>query len=254
MTRQMSTSGSTSSTGLPRWRRVADLVATVVSVAAGGGMIFVLATGQLAGQPKRSRRPEPTVPAQPVSVHGASRVGAPNAKTALIQYFDFECPYCKKFALDILPGLQTKYVDSGRAAFFWRHLPLRNHPFAVSAAQSAVCADRFGRFADAHDILFRSSQLSEALRTLPMTLTVPSAAFEKCRAEFGAAAVAMDQSSANALGIASTPSFLVGRIQDDGTVKVIKALRGVRPIADFEEALESVIKLGSAPASGQSAR
>jgi protein-disulfide isomerase len=189
-----------------------------------------------------------------VSVDGATRIGSAGAKVALIQYFDFECPYCKKFALDVLPGLRAKYVDSGRAAFFWRHLPLRSHAFAVPAAEAAVCAERMGRFAEAHDFLFRSSQLSDALRTLPAALTGPAAAFGRCRAEIGAPAVAKDQASANALGIASTPSFLVGRIQADGAVKVTRALRGVREIADFEEALDSAVTVVSGRAREQNVR
>jgi protein-disulfide isomerase len=181
-----------------------------------------------------------------VSVTDAAHAGNTGASVALIQYFDFQCPFCKKFALEIWPQLKSKYVDSGRVMMVWRHLPLQNHALARPAAELAACAERFGKFAAAHDILFRADQLQEAMDTLPAALGLSGPSFDSCRTDGATATVSHDVTAAQALHISSTPAFLVGTLGANQTVKVTGAIRGARPLAEFERALDDALQRSSA--------
>src|SRR5262245_41540414 len=92
------------------------------------------------GQPLRP-------PLVPVSLEGAVTRGDKSARVAIVEYSDFQCPFCIAFTRDTLPDLEKLYVDTGKVLFAFQHLPLENlHPSALLAAQFASCASRQGKF------------------------------------------------------------------------------------------------------------
>lgn len=131
-------------------RAVLDLVATLTMIAAAGALIWS-ATRNSAQSPQRAAMP---VPSEPQSLEGAPRMGNADARVVIIEFSDFECPYCGKFAREILPTLKTKYIDPGRVQLVFRHYPLPRHLRAERAAQGAECAAKQGRFWTMHDSLF----------------------------------------------------------------------------------------------------
>jgi hypothetical protein len=91
----------------------------------------------------------------PVSLAGATLQGSPSAKVAVIEYLDFECPYCGKFARETLPALDAGYIRTGKVLLAVRHYPLPNHQLAVKAAEAAECAGEQGKFWEMHLRLFQ---------------------------------------------------------------------------------------------------
>lgn len=80
------------------------------------------------------------IPSLPVSLEGAAIKGNASAPIALIEFSDFQCPYCAAFARETLPQLEAMYVGSGKVLVAFRHLPLPTiHPFSRAAAEAAVC-------------------------------------------------------------------------------------------------------------------
>lgn len=69
------------------------------------------------------------------------------ARVVVVEFSDFQCPYCAAFAADVLPELKAAYMDSGKVRFVFRHLPLtQTHAHAMGAAAAGSCADkRFGK-------------------------------------------------------------------------------------------------------------
>ena len=191
-------------------------------------------------------RPEIQLPDSAVSLEGAKLKGSEQAKVVLIEYSDFQCPFCTRFATQVLPVLEKEYVTQGKLRIAFRHLPLVNiHPYAEAAAAAAECASDQGRFWDLHDGFFRQAELSSdrisqevarlALDQKKYAACIEGGAMERVRAEAATAA---------RFKIASTPAFLVGEIQADGKVLIRRSIGGARPVEEFRKAIESSLRTG----------
>ena len=188
-------------------------------------------------------RPEPPLPAQPLSLNGAATLGDKTAKIALVVYSDFQCPYCGRFEHDIFPALNTKYVQSGKVLVAFRQFPLSIHPFAQKAAEASECASEQGKFWPMHDQLFEhQTQLDQPnLQAYAKTAGLDGQLFETCLAGRTADAVSRDVQSGRDLAVSGTPTFFVGQVLPDGRVKVVKRLVGARPVTDFQGAIDPLL-------------
>src|SRR5881296_4463081 len=86
----------------------------------------------------------------------ARTMGRPGAPVTVYEMSDFQCPYCRTFALTTLPALEQEYVTTGKVRLVYINLPLTKiHANAAAAAAAGMCAARQGRFWPMHDLLFR---------------------------------------------------------------------------------------------------
>ncbi len=190
------------------------------------------------------RRPQP-VPNAPVSLAGAIVKGSPLAKVAVISYSDVQCPYCGRFAQQTQPKLEANYVATGLVQFAFRHRPIQQiHPPAVKAAEAMECAGREGRFWEMHDRLFQSpAALTDAdLSKHGTALSVDPVEFTACLSGAASEKVRQDMKHADELDIRSTPTFLIGRVQADGMVKVAHRLAGAVPYEELRAVLDPLIQ------------
>ena len=150
-----------------------------------------------------------------LSVRNAPRLGNDDARVAIVEFADFECPFCRRHANSVLPSLKDRFIDTGRVAYHYFHLPLEIHPHAVDAANAAECANAQGRFWEMHDLLFAGTEptslAADAVRKLAASLPLDVAAFDACR-DAVAARIAEDVSQASRLQVQSTPVFFLGRL------------------------------------------
>jgi protein-disulfide isomerase len=197
----------------------------------------VAAAGGLRGAP-----PAPAIPSSVQSISDAAVKGSRDAAVVLIEYADFQCPYCAQFARRILPEIEKRYVSTGKLRVVFRHMPLQEiHPQALMAAETAECARQQGRFWQMHDALFADQRLDEAsLVEKARTNGVGLEQFAECVRGNGAVRVKQDLATARALGLAVTPTFLIGR-DVGGAVKVEQILTGVREVDVFASAIESLL-------------
>ncbi|HEY1239104.1 MAG TPA: thioredoxin domain-containing protein [Bryobacteraceae bacterium] len=147
-------------------------------------------------------------PRAPLSMQGARVRGPANARVTLLEYADFECPYCQQIE-PIVEKLAKEY--DGVLAFAFKDYPLPMHASAQKAAEASRCADAQGKFWEYHDLLFKNKQLDiAALKADARNLNLDGAAFDKCL-DTGAmqGAVETDLSEAQALSLQGTPSFFV---------------------------------------------
>jgi|HubBroStandDraft_6_1064221.scaffolds.fasta_scaffold04609_2 predicted DsbA family dithiol-disulfide isomerase len=135
--------------------------------------------------------------------------GTPNAPVLLIEFADYECPYCQKINAD-LKKLEADY--SGKVLFAFKDFPLPMHKHAQKASEAARCAGLQDKYWEYHDLLFQKgngleiSQLKEYARTLKLD----AAKFDQCLdSGDAAAAVKKDQEQGQKLGLTGTPSFFV---------------------------------------------
>src|SRR5690606_16211535 len=85
-------------------------------------------------------------------------MGSDTARVKLIVFSDFQCSYCKTFAVETLPKLEEEYVKTGLLQVHFRNLPLDIHSEAFMAAESAACANAEGKFWEMHDALFNNTE------------------------------------------------------------------------------------------------
>jgi protein-disulfide isomerase len=194
-----------------------------------------------AGGAARSPAPLPT---EPISLQGATIEGKQTARLVIIEYSEFQCPYCGKFAREVMPQLRRDYVETGKVIVAFRHFPLESlHASALGAAGAAECSRQQGRFLEMHDSLFanqsqlRREDLVERARVLKLDLKQ----FGLCLDGLAAQRVREDQASARALGVTGTPTFFIGALQPDGRVKVAERLTGAQPLAQFRSLLDRLM-------------
>lgn len=167
------------------------------------------------------------------------------ARVAIIEYSDYQCPFCSRFVLQTLPRLENEYIKTGKVRYVFRDLPLNFHKQAFKAAEATHCAGEQGRFWEMHDRLFANqkalmpAQLTEHAQALGLDVT----SFQQCldSSRF-ADAIRKDVTEANSAGITGTPSFLIGVVQpNSSSVKIVRKLVGARSFEEFKTELDALL-------------
>jgi len=202
---------------------------------------------ELSSMLRASLPPPPSSDIAPISLNiaDAQVLGSPTSKFALIEYSDFECPYCGQHATTVYPLIRSNYVDTGKIRYVFRNLPLEQlHPSARRAAEAGQCAAEQGKFWEYHDQIFANqkalapSDLSTYARN--QGLDVPR--FQSCLLEGKTSAkVAQDLSEARRLGLTGTPAFLFGEFNSDGTVRVTRKMMGTQSFQAFQSTLDTLL-------------
>jgi protein-disulfide isomerase len=219
------------------WKGALDVAASVSVVVAAGFLVWLAMH-----KPTAATDVALKLPKEPVTLDGAQILGRRDAEFGIIEYSDFQCPFCARFEQSIFPQLRQAYIDTGRALFAFRELPLQAiHPLAEQAAEAAECAGRQGKFWEMHDRLFASASMLDqsSIQGTANALGLRPGEFAACLDREGPADVQRDASAAKALGVTGTPTFLIGRVDPDGRVLVSRILTGARPVSEFEAALSS---------------
>jgi protein-disulfide isomerase len=118
-----------------------------------------------------------------VSVPDTFSLGRDDARVALVEFVDYECPFCRRFHLETFPHLRAKYVDSGKVRFIVKDLPLPFHKNARRAAEAARCAAGVGAgFWRMYEALLINGQNlgGDAIRTLSGDVGLTSEALDQC--------------------------------------------------------------------------
>jgi protein-disulfide isomerase len=229
----------------------AAVMATVIAMVFVGDVVMrVRDMGRAGAGPVRRTINEPR-PAgeggQPAALRTtASRaaIGNADAKVVMIEYSDFQCPFCARYTKDIFPKIKATFIDTGRVRYEYRSFPLSNtHPLAERAAEASKCALEQRRYPEMHDALFaHQSELDDrGLRARAAAIGADPLRFDRCMTAGMVDAVASDRAEGVRLGVKFTPTFLVGVVAADGGVIATKRLLGALPYEAFEKALESTL-------------
>jgi protein-disulfide isomerase len=164
-------------------------------------------------------------------------------QVALVEFTDYQCPYCGRHARDTEPQIDAKLVDRGTIRHVVLNYPLTQiHANAEKAGEAAECAGRQGKFWDMHARLFGNQQaLAEAdlLRSAD-AIALDRQQFIQCLAEEGAAEIKADLAEGSRLGVNSTPTFFVGTVERDGSIRLVKRINGAAPFEQFANVIEAV--------------
>jgi protein-disulfide isomerase len=181
----------------------------------------------------------------PVETAGLPRKGSATATLALLDYSDFECPFCGTMARTTMQQFEHTYVESGRVIWIFHHRPLiRAHPSALRAAESALCAQQQNQFWSMHDILFNHQTDLEdsSLRQYAATIGVDPVTFDRCLGAASTEAEVRRQGSApETASMAGTPTILLGPILADGRVQVAELINGLVGAKQLDAELERLL-------------
>lgn len=147
-------------------------------------------------------------PSAKVDVANAPRLGPDQAPVQIVEFADYECPYCQKVSNDLT---RVREQFGNQVSLVYKDFPLPMHPLAAKAAEAARCAGDQGKFWEFHDALFQAKRLQRSdLKQQAVALKLDTARFDKCL-DSGeqAAIVAKDAQEGQRLGLVGTPSFFV---------------------------------------------
>ena len=170
-----------------------------------------------------------------------------SAKVAIIEFSDFECPYCQRHFSDTYYQIVDQYIDTGEVIYVFRDYPLGFHPQAKPAALAANCAREQGGdevYFEYHDILFTnavSSASKESYVKWAGDLDLNVDEFASCfDSERYFDEIDADEADGLASGVNGTPGFIIGRLSDDGTVSG-KLIAGAYPFSEFQKIIEEYL-------------
>jgi protein-disulfide isomerase len=154
--------------------------------------------------------------------------GPDQAIVTIVEYGDFECPYCGQAE----PVLRELLAGHGDVRYVWRHLPLNDvHPHAQLAAEAAEAAAAQGAFWAMHDLLLRHQDallMTDLIRYATETGLDPGRFRDQLASRAGAARVAEDVDSADLSGVSGTPSFFINGRRHYGSYDIAALTAAVR--------------------------
>ena len=187
---------------------------------------------------------QPNIPLE-ISADNDPIIGNPNAPITIIEFSDFQCPFCARFHIQTLPTIMEEYIEKGDVKLVFRDFPLQNiHPNAVPASVAAECANEQGKFKEMHDILFERQNEWSNLETVYVIdlfsqyseqINLEQEQFTSCLSTGKyVKEIQNDLNDGRTYGITGTPGFFVGN-QEIGFVE----LKGAQPFESFKKVIDS---------------
>lgn len=186
---------------------------------------------------------QPTEPTPPpvvdVEVGNLPIKGDENAKVTIVEFSDFQCPFCKSFIDDTYQQLDEQYIKTGKVKFAFRHYPLTViHPNAPKAAEAAECANEQDKFWEYHDVLFKnqetwspqsSTTFADSLTDYAGQVGLDTVQFRSCL-DSGKYKQKVDDdlTAGQAIQVGGTPAFFING----------KRVTGAVPFADLQKTIE----------------
>ena len=184
------------------------------------------------------------------TVAGDPYKGKPGARLVVVEFADFECPSCRRHALETQPSLDKRFVETGDVMWVAKHFPLRIHPRAPVAAAAAVCAADQGKFWEMHHGLFErveqwstGSDPDAALLQIAAEIKLDGAQFGTCLASRRPLEhVLRGLYDGQSVGVRNSPTFIL--LQGDTATAVV----GTRSAEQFESVLKQQLDRTASPA------
>lgn len=197
---------------------------------------------------RRDRAAERPAEAGPITGRVGDGVvkGSADARLTLVEFTDYQCPFCARHNRETVPRLVETYVKTGKLKYVIRDYPIESiHPAAVKAAEAPHCASEGGRYWHMHDLLFAHprAMAPKDLVAHAQTISLDAEAFSRCL-ESGKYAERVRQARADGdrAGVRGTPMFFLGVTETNNeTITAVTTLRGAQPFERFEEAIEKLL-------------
>jgi len=168
-----------------------------------------------------------------VSADNDAVLGDSDAPVTIIEFSDYECPFCVRFYSETEKQIRSQYIDTGKVKLIYRDFPLTSiHAQAQKAAEAAECAGEQGKYWEMHDMLFESGVSGgvTSFKSYASNLGLDTAKFNDCldSGKFYDE-VQKDMRDGSASGVRGTPAFFING----------KMISGAQPFSVFQQAIEA---------------
>ena len=173
---------------------------------------------------------------------GELALGRATAPLTMVEFTDYQCPYCRRFQAQVWPKLKRDYIDSGKLRYIARDLPLQFHAAAAPAAEAAHCAGEQGKFWDLHAALLGGAAdlAAGGIEARARAIGLDIGRLQECIARHKyAAVIAAHLEEADAAGIDGTPGFIIGRAAHGELAGV--RIEGALPYEEFDGLLRELL-------------
>lgn len=186
--------------------------------------------------PQAPNAPDPEQVKKDLKIGHFPVKGQENAPVTIVEFSDFECPFCGRFYSETLSQIEEEYINTGKVKLYYRHYPLSFHPKATPLALASECAHEQGKFWEMHDKIFEataagtSSTATDAdYTTWAGELGLNTANFESCyTSKKYQENVDEDFAAGGQVGVSGTPTFYING----------KQLVGAQPFASFKAIID----------------
>lgn len=181
-----------------------------------------------------------------ISIDNDPIEGSRDAPITMVEFSDYQCPFCKRTFDDTMPQLKEKYIDTGKIKHVFRDYPMPFHQNGIPAAIAAECANEQGKFWDYHNILFskqtewqnlHGNATNEKFKEYATNLSnLDITKFNSCiDSQRYKEEVDKDIADGSLYGISGTPTFYVGN-NEKGYTQIV----GAQPLASFESIIKQI--------------
>ena len=192
-------------------------------------------TGGAVVAPSPSAGPDalPTVPSDMKSlIDDDSVLGDKNAPVTIVEWSDYECPFCARFHSETFGQIKSKYIDTGKVKFVYRDFPLSFHQNAQPAAEAAECAGEQNKYWEMHNLLFTQGVQGgvASFKQFAKQIGLNTATFNTCL-DTGKmkAEIQKDFADGQKVGIQGTPGFVVNG----------QLISGAQPFSVFQQVIDA---------------
>ena len=190
---------------------------------------------------------QPSVPVK-ISADDDPIIGNPDAPITIIEFSDFQCPFCARFHVQTLPLLLDQYIDQGKVKLVFRDFPIQSiHPNALPASVAAECANEQGQFKAMHDALFDNQKQwsnQETVDALAMfsqyaiQIGLDQETFDSCLTSGKyIEEIRNDLDDGRSYDVTGTPGFFIGN-DEIGYVE----LKGAQPFESFKKVIDAQLE------------
>ena len=204
---------------------------------------------ELKSRPAQATRPG-AAPARPqaaevvVSIDDDPIKGDPDAPVTIIEFSDYQCPFCKRNYDNVLGKIDEEYISKGKVRLVFRDYPLAFHKKAVPAAMAANCAGEQGKYWEVHDFLFENPDKLDIPAILDASgeLGLDKDKLEAClKDKSKEAEITKDFQDGQKYGVTGTPSFFIGK-SEEGKEFTGTFVRGAQPYSVFKEHIDKLLE------------
>jgi protein-disulfide isomerase len=185
---------------------------------------------------------------QVISIGNSPYKGNNDAPVTIVEYSDYQCPYCARSYRDVMPKLQEEYIDTGKVRFVMREFPLASiHKNATNASLAALCAGKQDKYWEMHNEMFENQKQLKVddLKAHAATIGLDTDAFDTCLTNKETESdLRADMASATKLGQRGTPGFFFGLTDpsDPDKVNLSVSIRGAQSIDNFRASIDDLLK------------
>jgi len=181
-----------------------------------------------------------------VTLGNLPRLGSKESSIAIVEFSDFQCPFCSRHFKQTMPQITSNYIDTNKVQYIMRDFPLSFHTKASGAAIAVRCAAKQSDVAywAMHEELFENGSSSlnrENYKNIAEKLKLDMNKYSICLDDSAVAAkVDEDMAYGQKVGVSGTPAFFIGKIEGDEIVNV-KRLVGAQPYSSFSRVIDSFL-------------